>query len=350
MRRGVGAIPGHAAPHNRPCCTGPGDRAGSGGPGDRTSSTGRDNRKGGRGRNNRTGSSGPGDRTDVVPRYGVVGRAALSVAAFAAVVGGMAWASAGIWQQMRRPGPASFDTLIAAGAAAAAWVSLAWLTVGFLLAALASLPTRGGRWCATASSHLAPAAVRRLACVVVGGALISGTGLAETLPASAASSAAVPAASPQLPDLDRPVGRPGASSSPASPAADPGLGAASDSVRTASADPTRLRFPDSPVAEPTTGLAAPSRQARATPEPVPLVASPSRAPRSADEVVVHRGDTLWGIAARRLGPRASVAEIAAEWPRWHAANRRVIGGNPHLIRPGQRLRVPAPAVNAEETR
>jgi nucleoid-associated protein YgaU len=60
-----------------------------------------------------------------------------------------------------------------------------------------------------------------------------------------------------------------------------------------------------------------------------------------DEVVVRRGDTLWGIAARRLGPSASDARIAAEWPRWYAANRAVIGDDPDRLRPGQRLQAPA---------
>jgi nucleoid-associated protein YgaU len=59
-----------------------------------------------------------------------------------------------------------------------------------------------------------------------------------------------------------------------------------------------------------------------------------------DEVVVHRGDTLWAIAARHLGAAASAAEVAEEWPRWYAANRTVIGDDPGLLVPGQRLRPP----------
>ena len=57
----------------------------------------------------------------------------------------------------------------------------------------------------------------------------------------------------------------------------------------------------------------------------------------ADEVVVRRGDTLWAIAARHLGADASAADVAREWPRWHAANRAVIGDDPDLVRPGMRL-------------
>lgn len=60
----------------------------------------------------------------------------------------------------------------------------------------------------------------------------------------------------------------------------------------------------------------------------------------AREVVVRSGDTLWGLAARRLGPGAGNAAIAAAWPEWYAANRDVIGADPDLIRPGQRLQPP----------
>lgn len=59
------------------------------------------------------------------------------------------------------------------------------------------------------------------------------------------------------------------------------------------------------------------------------------------EVVVRRGDTLWGIAARHLGGQATDQDVAEAWPRWYAANRDVIGSDPDLIVPGQRLVVPA---------
>lgn len=64
---------------------------------------------------------------------------------------------------------------------------------------------------------------------------------------------------------------------------------------------------------------------------------------TADElstVVVHRGDTLWDIAARHLDEGASAAEIAAAWPAWYEANRDVIGPDPDLILPGQQLQAP----------
>ncbi|GAB2685419.1 LysM peptidoglycan-binding domain-containing protein [Thalassiella azotivora] len=61
------------------------------------------------------------------------------------------------------------------------------------------------------------------------------------------------------------------------------------------------------------------------------------------EVVVRRGDTLWDVCARHLGPDATAAQVAAEWPRWHEANRAVIGPDPDHIEPGQRLQPPAGA-------
>jgi nucleoid-associated protein YgaU len=57
-------------------------------------------------------------------------------------------------------------------------------------------------------------------------------------------------------------------------------------------------------------------------------------------VTVVRGDSLWAIAARHLGPHATPLQVAREWPRWYAANHTVIGPNPNLIRVGQILTVP----------
>ncbi|TCC02040.1 LysM peptidoglycan-binding domain-containing protein [Kribbella soli] len=57
-------------------------------------------------------------------------------------------------------------------------------------------------------------------------------------------------------------------------------------------------------------------------------------------IVVRKGDSLWNIAARELGPGATADAIAARWPDWYAANRHVIGNDPDLILPGQVLRIP----------
>jgi len=90
---------------------------------------------------------------------------------------------------------------------------------------------------------------------------------------------------------------------------------------------------------------APTTRPHLTPPPATaaLVTSPARrggGPR--EEIVVRAGDSLWTLTARRLGPGASAAEVAATWPRLYAANRGVIGADPGLIHPGQRLVPPAP--------
>ncbi len=73
-----------------------------------------------------------------------------------------------------------------------------------------------------------------------------------------------------------------------------------------------------------------------------VTAQPSRPSSPAvAEVVVVSGDSLWSIAARHLGPGADAAEVAEAWPAWWDANRAVVGDDPDLLLPGQRLVVPS---------
>ncbi len=90
---------------------------------------------------------------------------------------------------------------------------------------------------------------------------------------------------------------------------------------------------------------APPAPPRAAP-PVGLVAAAPHRPaeRPGETVTVHRGDCLWSVVARQLGPHASDARVAAEWPRWWAANRAAIGEDPDLLLPGAVLRAPSAAV------
>ena len=94
-------------------------------------------------------------------------------------------------------------------------------------------------------------------------------------------------------------------------------------------------------APPPAPLLPPAEAALVTSGALRAGAPAARAIRMAEErVVVHRGDTLWAIAARSLGAGASDAEIAVEWPRWWHANRAVIGSDPDLLQPGTRLTPP----------
>lgn len=66
------------------------------------------------------------------------------------------------------------------------------------------------------------------------------------------------------------------------------------------------------------------------------------------EVVVRSGDTLWSLATRQLQELDRTdahgtiedATVARAWPVWYELNRDVIGSDPDLLLPGQRLRVP----------
>jgi len=108
-------------------------------------------------------------------------------------------------------------------------------------------------------------------------------------------------------------------------------------TRTATASPDGLPDLDRPAGAP------PAAEPRAEP------GIPNRATAPQRRVVVVRpGDTLWAIAAERLGPGARDCDIAAEWPRWYTANRAQIGPDPDLLMPGQRLRRPAPHPTTRE--
>jgi hypothetical protein len=61
---------------------------------------------------------------------------------------------------------------------------------------------------------------------------------------------------------------------------------------------------------------------------------------AARTVVVRPGDTLWGLADATLSPGAPASEVDDRWHRIYRANRSVIGDDPDLIRPDQRLRLP----------
>lgn len=216
----------------------------------------------------------------------------------------LAWASSAVATAVRAPGPAPLDAAVGVAAAAAAWLVLTWLVLTTILA-LATTVLTGTAPRLPRLQRLAdrvtPALVRRAAAAALGAGLtgvsLAGGPLAYagTSPRPAAATAVV------VPALDRP------------------------------ADLLPGWTPDRPV----------TRHTARTPSRVHLVTNTAHAGRAvADEVVVRRGDTLWDIAARHLGPEATAAEVATEWPRWHRANRDLIGPQPDLILPGQRLRPP----------
>ncbi|KJE23744.1 hypothetical protein FF36_01929 [Frankia torreyi] len=133
------------------------------------------------------------------------------------------------------------------------------------------------------------------------------------------------------PDLERPATDPPRTAAPSTAPTGPAPAGG------ASAAPARQPASSAPARDP---LVPSSHRGTGVP------ASPSGTGQSArageaEEVVVLRGDNLWTIAARHLGPTATHEQIAAEWPRWWAANSDVIGHDPNLILPGQRLKPPS---------
>ena len=66
-------------------------------------------------------------------------------------------------------------------------------------------------------------------------------------------------------------------------------------------------------------------------------------------VVVHRGDSLWSLARRHLGPEVTQAAVEQAVHDWYALNESVIGPDRDLILPGQELHVPGATPHVEVT-
>ncbi len=93
-----------------------------------------------------------------------------------------------------------------------------------------------------------------------------------------------------------------------------------------------------PTGAPDAGAGPVSAPVAAAPPPGPGTPQPAG---SGATVLVVPGDTLWDIARDHLPAAAADADVATAWPAWYAANAAVIGSDPDLIRPGQRLTAPA---------
>lgn len=212
---------------------------------------------------------------------------------------------------------AGLDDLLASAASLAGTAVTAWWLIGLVLALCsAALQRAGHHRLAGAAARLSPSFLRRLAVAAFGVQLIAaGAASAADRPPEPAWSVSPPAStgssSPRPASPVPAAAAPAARRSAAAGAARPGA---------AHAPPWR---PLRPVIPP--GLLAPA------PRPAPAAGTP------AGSVVVRDGDCLWSIAARQLGPDATDVDVARAWPRWHAANLAVIGGDPNRILPGQIL-------------
>lgn len=250
-----------------------------------------------------------------------------------ALLGGCWFASTAsrLFRAMGTPAPVApgevLTMVVAVGGVAAA----TWLWLGLLIALLGHLPGRAGRWCREVAQHTTPGVVRRCAAVVVGaglvGALAPGTAIARTgdSPAGVEVASLSPGFAPTSPTHGVAVA---AATGPAHGAA-VAVGPAPALARPVHADTS----PPGPGWTPSRPLVRP--------QPSMLLLTTAPTPDERSGVVVRRGDTLWDIVRAHLGRDATDAEVAAEWPRWHEANRAVIGGDPDFLLPGQVLHAPA---------
>jgi len=215
-----------------------------------------------------------------------------------------------------RSGDVDLDSALGGLAALTGLGVLAWTALAAgatLLAALLPVGTaaadRARRW----SERITPVAMRRVLALLVGAAIASGAVPAEAATAGAPAARVVATVPVDVRPGHRPAGL------------DPSWGA--------------------PLADPAPrlGAAPPERRGHVALDPTWAPAGRLRAgvDPGAGAVVVRRGDSLWDIAARHLGPSATDAEIAHSWPQWYRANRALIGPDPDLLRPGQRLVPPS---------
>jgi nucleoid-associated protein YgaU len=222
------------------------------------------------------------------------------------------------WAAMASAGPASpADGILLVVALGGTFLSL-WLGLGMTLSALSALPGALGQVCSTLADRLAPAAARKIVAFVLGttlaAALVPGTAVART--------------GHEAPRPGLVVAAQIAFGGLADAAPDASFRLVSDSVPAADGAPPPSWSPER--------HSSPQRHS-----PPQRRTSPERRASPAGGVAVHRGDTLWSIAAHHLGPAATNADIDGEWHRWFAANRDVIGDDPNLIAPGQLLSPPA---------
>ncbi|WP_251140869.1 LysM peptidoglycan-binding domain-containing protein [Cellulomonas dongxiuzhuiae] len=268
----------------------------------------------------------------------LAGTAALAVAAALGLWVADHVASTQLWRVETVVAP----LVVAVGALAAAWVGVSALVAG----ACAAVRSAGGAWRGgeAAVHRWAPGLVRRALAV----ALAAGVGLTGVVGAHATADAPPDAVvvtvdlgwTPTATDLAPPSGGDaGAALTGAGPSETVPPDAVPAGAATSDAPPADETPP--PVTPDT--HTEPGRAADVVPvvAQVPAVTEPAPAAPPAGRVEVHPGDTLWGLAARALGPGASDAAIAAEWPRWYAANAATIGPDPDVLQPGQVLVVPS---------
>lgn len=123
------------------------------------------------------------------------------------------------------------------------------------------------------------------------------------------------------------------------------LAGAAGALVVAPAHAEQAANPDTGINHSVSGLPLPDRpdtspRSQRAAHPAPHSAPTETSATDHRIVTVRPGDTLWNIAARSLPDGASAARIADATRAWYAANRDVIGDDPDVIIPAQRLAPP----------
>lgn len=212
----------------------------------------------------------------------------------------------------------------------AVWLTALWLGIGLLAALARALPGSAGRAGDWLARRTLPAALYRLCATAVGLSVLAGpvaAGAAPVAPRRAPGCVVLAAVA----DASPPAWSPPAPPPPVWP---------TGGAVPAPTWPQGRATPATPPAPPTRA--------------VPPASHPPSSPPAGSPVTVRPGDSLWLIAARRLGSDATLRQIELGWRDWYAANRTLIGADPGLIRPGQVLVDPdartQSAVSSKEAR
>ena len=259
------------------------------------------------------------------------------------------------WSALRRSLAAPHQWIAEAGADRAAivlagallWIAALWLAVGLAAAIAALIPGRMGALSASIAVLTLPTGLRRLVISAAGASLLLAPANAFAAGVSAASPSVSSAARPvvgvtaatdaALPAVAWPVGSTGVVDSGTQQAPAP---VSSPSAASASSSTTPRTTTALPAVRPPVTDARATRDGAEAAQPTSVGGGAGRSEDGSGTVTVAAGDSLWAIAAHRLGPAASDAQIAQAWPQWYDANRERIGADPNLIHPGTRLAVP----------
>ncbi|TDO51376.1 hypothetical protein EV643_103113 [Kribbella sp. VKM Ac-2527] len=278
-------------------------------------------------------------------------KALLALCALVALGLGLRWVTAG---SIAAASTHDLTSMASLTVGAVAWVAYTWLVLAVLATALEQLPGALGRAAAAVTTRITSQTSRTL--------LRSALGVAAVAPLTIG----VAHATPEAPHHPWPTTEPASTvslgtphpDSPAdwrSPERASTLRLTETPPRTPTAGTTRVAVPTPP--RPTRLSERGTNEDERPPGRVgvpdrPTIGAPTRYTdlRSGQAIrpttrVVGPGESLWSIAATELGPNATDTQIATRWPDWYAANRTLIGPDPNLIRPGQVLRTPAPAVH-----